>query len=564
MNNQPRGLAVRFLLGVLALWLAGAPVAQAAATAAEPAVLTVIALNAFVRATPDNNGAVMGAVFKGDQVTVLGRNVQSSWLLVELPKFGSNTWVAAIIGKLSVDVATVPVVASPAGAVAPAAAAPAKAGNPAVQEAKIAQSAIFLRAAPATDSKRVQLMAKGASVTAVGRSADNLWIQVTTKSSKDLLWVLARFVELPGVVTALPLIGPAKVAVAATPAAAATAAAAATPAAAVAAAPAATAAAPVAVAPKVIRSGSFELGGQVASFAYPDLMRQTGMTWVKRQVRWAPGVGAAGQAGVVTDAHSKGFKVLLSVLGDPQHTAPAYFAEFASFVGALAALGADGIEVWNEMNLPREWLAGTISPVAYTEMLRQAYGAIKAANANTLVVSGAPAPTGYFGGCGLQGCDDAPFIAGMLAAGGLNYIDCIGVHYNEGIMPPAATSGDPRGSSGHYTRYYQGMVNQYRAASGQSRPLCFTEIGYLSGQEWGTVPGAFLWRAPYNNTVAEHAQYLADAVRLARRQGNVRLMIIFNVDFTYWADDPQAGFAMVRPTGDCPACTAVQQAMAGG
>ncbi|GBL37930.1 hypothetical protein EMGBD1_16170 [Anaerolineaceae bacterium] len=302
----------------------------------------------------------------------------------------------------------------------------------------------------------------------------------------------------------------------------------------------------------------------MASFAYPDLMRQTGMTWVKRQVRWAPGAGAAGQAGLVTDAHSKGFKVLLSVLGDPQHTAPAYYAEYASFVGALAALGADGIEVWNEMNLPREWLAGTISPVAYTEMLRQAHGAIKAANANTLVVSGAPSPTGYFGGCGTQGCDDAPFIAGMLAAGGLNYVDCIGVHYNEGIMPPAATSGDPRGSSGHYTRYYQGMVNQYRAASSQSRPLCFTEIGYLSGQEWGTVPAAFLWRAPYNNTVAEHAQYLADAVRLARRQGNVRLMIIFNVDFTLWADDPQAGFAMVRPTGDCPACSAVQQAMAGG
>ncbi|MQC25181.1 MAG: SH3 domain-containing protein, partial [Chloroflexi bacterium] len=75
LNNQPRGLAIKILLGVLALWLAGAPVAQAAATAAEPAVLTVIASSAFVRATPDNNGAVMGAVFKGNQVTVLGRNV---------------------------------------------------------------------------------------------------------------------------------------------------------------------------------------------------------------------------------------------------------------------------------------------------------------------------------------------------------------------------------------------------------------------------------------------------------------------------------------------------------
>jgi hypothetical protein len=177
-----------------------------------------------------------------------------------------------------------------------------------------------------------------------------------------------------------------------------------------------------------------------------------------------------------------------------------------------------------------------------------------------MVITGAPAPTGFYGGgCGGGGCDDAPYIAGMMAAAAGSYSDCVGVHYNEGIMPPAATSGDPRGNGGHYTRYFQGMINAYvGAGAGQ---LCFTELGYLSGEEWGYVPQSFLWRAPYNLTVAEHAQYLAEAASLGASSGRVRLIIVFNVDFTSWGDDPQAGYAMIRPNGGCPACILLGQVM---
>ena len=310
-------------------------------------------------------------------------------------------------------------------------------------------------------------------------------------------------------------------------------------------------------------AGNFELGGQVHDFSAPDLMRNAGMTWVKRQVKWHPNEPSGGHIGVITDAHNKGFKILLSVLGHPDKAYPEHFADYARFVGELAAGGADGIEVWNEMNLDREWASGSINPTTYTSLLQQAHGSIKASNGGTMVISGAPAPTGYFGGCHPHGCDDAPFIAGMVAAGGLNYLDCVGIHYNEGLMPPSARSGDPRGASSHYTRYYPAMVDTYFNAIGGARPLCFTEIGYLSGEEWGMLPAAFLWQPPYNLSVTQHAQYLADAVRLSRAQGKVRLFIIFNVDFTHWSDDPQAGYAMIRPGGGCPACTTLQAAMSG-
>ncbi|MEM7332598.1 MAG: SH3 domain-containing protein, partial [Chloroflexota bacterium] len=310
-------------------------------------------------------------------------------------------------------------------------------------------------------------------------------------------------------------------------------------------------------------SGAFELGGQTAGLPVGP-MQISGMTWIKRQHKWSPGNTGNDVQGLITEGHNAGFKVLLSIPGQ-LNPSSIDFASYVVFLGQVAALSdpPDAIEVWNEMNITREWPAGQINPTSYVnDMLIPAYTAIKAANPNILVITGAPAPTGFFGGsCGGNGCDDAPYIAGMMAAGAGSYSDCVGVHYNEGIVPPSWTSGDPRGSGGHYTRYYQGMVDAYVAAG--ARSLCFTEIGYLSGEEWGFVPGGFLWKAPFNLTVAEHAQYLAEAVSLAANSGIVRLFIIFNVDFTTWNDDPQAGYAMIRPNGGCPACETVGNVMRG-
>jgi hypothetical protein len=303
----------------------------------------------------------------------------------------------------------------------------------------------------------------------------------------------------------------------------------------------------------------FELGGQVAGFGRPDLMAYAGMSWVKRQVRWSPGAGA--DAGLINDAHAKGFKILLSVLGSPGDIAGGNnYGDYARFVSDLAAGGADGIEIWNEMNLDREWPAGQIDPNAYTQLLRQAYQSIKARNPNTLVITGAPSPTGAEGAFGLDHVwNDDRYLAGLAAAGAANYADCIGVHYNEGIISPTQDSGDPR--DGYYTRYYGSMVATYYNAFGGSRPLCFTELGYLTPEGYGPLPGNFGWAG--NTTVAQQAQWLGQVATLARDSGIVRMVIVFNVDFTGYGDDPQGGYAMIRPGGSCPACDALH-AVTGG
>ncbi len=155
--------------------------------------------------------------------------------------------------------------------------------------------------------------------------------------------------------------------------------------------------------------------------------------------------------------------------------------------------------------------------------------------------------------------NDDRYLNGLAAAGAAAYADCIGVHYNEGIISPTQASGDPRDD--YYTRYFGAMVATYYNAFGGARQLCFTELGYLSPEGYGPLPGAFGWAG--NTTVAQQALWLSQAASLSSSSGKVRMMIIFNVDFTTYNSDPQAGYAIIRPGGVCPACDSLHQVTGG-
>ncbi|MEZ4593969.1 MAG: hypothetical protein R3D55_22930 [Chloroflexota bacterium] len=309
---------------------------------------------------------------------------------------------------------------------------------------------------------------------------------------------------------------------------------------------------PVAAPPVAV--GSFELGGQTHTFSNPVLMASAGMTWVKFQHKWGEGGNPNDLAGRINNAHAAGFKVLLSIPGANTYPEGINFGEYIQFLAGVAALGPDAIEVWNEMNIDFEWPAGQIDPASYVNnMLAPAYNAIKAANPNVMVISGAPAPTGFDNGTNAWA--DNRYMAGMLAAGAASYADCIGAHFNAGASSPSGVSGHPTGSA-HYSWYLLPTLNVYAQLG---KPVCFTELGYLSGEDYGGVPDRFGWAA--GTTVAQHAAWLAEAVSVAANTGRVRLIIIFNVDFTQWGDDPQAGYAMIRKNGGCPACETLARVM---
>jgi LysM repeat protein len=306
--------------------------------------------------------------------------------------------------------------------------------------------------------------------------------------------------------------------------------------------------------------GAFEIGGQSTGLGNHGRMTQAGMKWFKLQYKWGPGDDPNVLAGQIQDAHNKGFKILLSIPGRNTHPAPGSldFNAYVNFLGALAPLGPDAIEVWNEMNIDVEWPTGEINPTTYvTRMLAPAYSAIKAANPNVLVITGALAPTGFDNGSNAWA--DDRYLAGMKAAGAANYADCIGVHHNAGATSPNVTTGHP--ASYHYSWYFRPTLDLYYNTFGGSRKLCFTELGYVSADGFAGIPPGFAWGS--GTSVSEHAQWLAEAVSLSAATGKVRLLIVYNVDFTNYDlnGDPQAGYAMIRPDGSCPACDTIGAVM---
>jgi pSer/pThr/pTyr-binding forkhead associated (FHA) protein len=313
----------------------------------------------------------------------------------------------------------------------------------------------------------------------------------------------------------------------------------------------------------------FALGGQVNnSLDNLPVMQEAGMTWVKVQHRYSVDADPSSTMQDAAKFKEQGFKVLLSVVGNREELERGganYISSFANFLGEIAPV-ADGIEVWNEPNIQNEWPVGQISGIAYADMLRQAYGSIKASNPLTLVISAAPAPTGTNNETVMS---DDRFIQEMMSANAANYMDCIGIHYNVGATPPADTSGHPYDSNGHYSWYFLPMMDLYYDTFNPSGtpggiPLCFTEIGFVTDDGFDLTlaqAGATNFLFAEANSIFDQGVWLSDALQRSCRSGKVKLFIVWNVDFTNYGQDPQAGYAILRPDDKCPSCERLNQAV---
>ena len=84
--------------------------------------------------------------------------------------------------------------------------------------------------------------------------------------------------------------------------------------------------------------------------------------------------------------------------------------------------------------------------------------------------------------------NDDRYYQGMANARRRNYADCIGVHYNEGVLAPTQRGGDPRAND-YPTRYFLPMLDRVAwPFSNADIPMCLTEMGYLSREGYGPLP----------------------------------------------------------------------------
>src|SRR5207244_4009491 len=140
-----------------------------------------------------------------------------------------------------------------------------------------------------------------------------------------------------------------------------------------------------------------------------NLVKGAGFGWTKQQVRWLDVEGNQGSYNwgeldsFVSAANASGVKILLSVVAAPAWATipggsypknPPDFAHFMSVMAAHYKGQVQAYEVWNEENFAREVGPGNINAGNYVELLKVTYPAIKSADPNAIVVSGAPTPTG--------------------------------------------------------------------------------------------------------------------------------------------------------------------------
>lgn len=288
---------------------------------------------------------------------------------------------------------------------------------------------------------------------------------------------------------------------------------------------------------------------------------QLGMDWAKAQIQWwlihpSPDAGQwFFYDAVVDEAANNDVNLMLSVVGAPEWTRaaggengpPDDYSEYARFLTELinrypGKIGA--IEVWNEQNLDREWAtANGVNPNDYVRFLQVAHDAIKAADPNIIVISGALAPTGC--NDGFSCADDFVWLDQALAAGMLNYADCVGVHHNgynigpdvpydqAGSTAEAATA-QFRGpfDNPHHSWSFKTTLDTYAQkiqAIDPNAKLCVTEFGWASAEGYDVAPTGFEFA--YDNTLAEQAQYITQAFKQMHDSGNVWLTFLFNFDF---------------------------------
>lgn len=299
------------------------------------------------------------------------------------------------------------------------------------------------------------------------------------------------------------------------------------------------------------------------AFAAEVVKNQLGMDWVKVQLEWRLVQPSPDDRqwffydGIVDEASKRGLYLMFSVVGAPEWTRsqgnhigpPDDFAIFGEFMTELVNRykgNVHAIEVWNEQNLDREWTTpeGVINPEAYVEFLQVGYEAIKAADPNVIVISGALSPTNEFGNF-VGWADDFQYMDRALAAGMLNYADCVGAHHNGYNLPPSvtfdATGSIPEAATAtyrgpfdnpHHSWSFKTTLDTYAEkiqAIDPNMKLCVTEFGWASSEGYSEIPVNFEFAK--DNTLEEQATYLVDAFTQMRESGDVWIAFVFNYDF---------------------------------
>jgi LysM repeat protein len=285
-------------------------------------------------------------------------------------------------------------------------------------------------------------------------------------------------------------------------------------------------------------------------------INQLGTNWVKIWVEWRDLEPMQGQIdyaaldNMVDMLVADGKKVLLTVTSAPtwartgthESGPPDDLSDFTTFIGVLAehyAGRVNAYQIWDEPNIRRNWncpgaATDRMCDTDYMEMLRQAYGVIKATDEDALVITAGLAPTGF--NDFTNAIEDQLFLETLYAQGVADISDAIGVHPGGWANPPDAECCEqPDGVLTHYEQgkfYFLDNLNAYREImmryGDEETPVWVTKFGWGTSED--TSPPSDMHVYVTYTDLIEQATYIPRAFTLGQELGYIGPMFLDNLN----------------------------------
>ena len=303
------------------------------------------------------------------------------------------------------------------------------------------------------------------------------------------------------------------------------------------------------------------------------LIDEAGFTWVKQICGWRDIEGAGKNQfdwerpdRIIQQVEAHGLNLIARIDNQPAWAgggfpgigAPDNLQDYADFVYAFASRYKGRVrayQIWNEPNLAREWGEKAPDPAGYTAMLKAAYGAVKRADPQAMVISAGMAPTSRSDHVAMP---DVDFIRGMYQAGAKPFFDVLGAHGAGFKVPPetdpaqvandpALYNGDPSPAERRriYCFRHTEDLRQVMVESGDAdKQVALLEFGWTSDSR---PDSPYHWHAV---TEKEKADYFVRAYQYAKQHWApwVGVMSLIYMPYPEWKeDDEKWWWAIIDP-----------------